>query len=54
MIYASSQKSNCREGGMNIKRVLVTGGAGYVGSVMVPIMLDKGYEVTVLDNLMYG
>ena len=39
---------------LNIKRVLVTGGAGYVGSVMVPMLLDAGYEVTVLDNLMYG
>ena len=37
-----------------ITRVLVTGGAGYVGSVMVPILLGAGYEVTVLDNLMYG
>lgn len=39
---------------MNVKKLLVTGGAGYVGSVMVPALLDKGYEVTVLDNLMYG
>ena len=39
---------------MNVKRVMVTGGAGYVGSVMVPMLLDAGYEVTVLDNLMYG
>ena len=37
-----------------MKKLLVTGGTGYVGSVMVPALLDKGYEVTVLDNLMYG
>lgn len=39
---------------LKIKRVLVTGGAGYVGSVMVPMLLDAGYEVIVLDNMMYG
>ncbi len=37
-----------------LKKVLVTGGAGYVGSVLVPKLLAKGYQVKVLDLYMYG
>jgi nucleoside-diphosphate-sugar epimerase len=36
------------------KRILVTGGAGYVGSRLVPKLLDAGYQVTVLDLYIYG
>lgn len=35
-------------------RVLVTGGAGYFGSVLVEYLLEEGHEVKVVDNLMYG
>ena len=37
-----------------MKKIFITGGAGYVGAVMVPHMLDQGYEVTVLDLMIYG
>lgn len=36
------------------RKVLVTGGAGYVGAVLVPKLLDKGYHVKVLDLYIYG
>jgi len=38
----------------HFKRVLITGGAGYVGSNLVPKLLGAGYQVTVLDLYIYG
>ena len=37
-----------------MNKIFITGGAGYVGSVLVPYLLEKGCRVTVLDLMIYG
>ena len=39
---------------MNKKNIFITGGAGYVGSCLVPKLLEEGHKVTVLDLMIYG
>lgn len=39
---------------MNLKKVLVTGGAGFIGSTLVRELLARGYKITVLDNMSIG
>lgn len=36
-----------------MRKILITGGAGYLGSVLTEVLLNKGYQVTVIDNLLY-
>jgi len=37
-----------------IKKIFITGGAGYVGTVLSNYLLEKGYEVTIYDLMIYG
>jgi UDP-glucose 4-epimerase len=48
----TAKKRSCRSQASGV--ILVTGGAGYIGSVTAEILLDEGYEVAVFDNLERG
>jgi len=37
-----------------MKKVIVTGGAGYVGAILVPKLLKKGHQIKVIDLYIYG
>ena len=35
-------------------KILVTGGAGYIGSILVPALLQKRYDMTVIDSFLFN
>lgn len=37
-----------------IKKVFITGGAGYIGTVLIPLLLSQGYQVSVYDSLIFN
>lgn len=37
-----------------MKKIFITGGAGYIGTTLIPILLERGYYVTVYDSLMFN
>jgi len=38
----------------SVTKIIITGGAGYIGSVLIPMLLDQKFKVTVYDSLLYG
>jgi len=43
-----------RRSSNRVERVLVVGGAGYLGSILVPMLVTRGYKIRVLDRLLFG
>ena len=37
-----------------MEKILITGGAGYIGSILATHLINKGYEITIFDNFLYN
>lgn len=54
IIWASAQLSVPNKVSDKVSKVLVIGGAGYIGSVLSRYLLERGYKVSVLDQVLFG
>ncbi len=52
--YVDPERQRVIRANAEYRRVLVIGGAGYIGSALVPMLLERGYRVRVLDILLFG
>ena len=50
-VYNQYRQKDRQKGRFLMKRILVTGGTGYIGSHTCISLLEKGYDVTIVDNL---
>ena len=53
-VVRPERDAKLRDGDSKVRSVLVIGGAGYIGSALLPKLLDKGYRVRVLDMFLFG
>ena len=37
-----------------MKKIFITGGAGYIGTSLIPLLLENGHKITVYDSLMFN
>lgn len=54
VIRPEREEARLRNSGRSVRNVLVIGGAGYIGSALLPKLLDRGYNVRVLDMFLFG
>jgi len=54
LFSGATTSSQTKDKGIRKVKIFIAGGAGYLGSVLVPHLLNRGYEVTVLDLMWFG